>query len=206
MSCPDTQPRRCPWVGRPDSPDIYVRYHDEEWGVPTGDDLSLFKKLVLEGFQAGLSWLTILRKRQRFVECFDGFDPQQIARYDEARLDLLMQEPGIVRNRAKIDATVANARALLRLQETRSLGNLLWSFVDGTPIDHRFERIEQVPAETELSHRIARTLRDIGFRFCGPVGIYALMQSEGMVNDHLLCCHRHDECLQLAEQFTAPEV
>jgi DNA-3-methyladenine glycosylase I len=202
VSCLDTQPPRCRWVGKEE---IYIRYHDEEWGVPVGNDTALFKKLVLEGFQAGLAWITILRKRQRFVECFDAFDAEVVARYDAAKIEALMQEAGIVRNRAKIEAAISNAKAYLDLRERESFGHFLWQYVDGRPIDNRFSRREDIPAETKVSRAISRALKERGFRFCGPVGIYALMQSVGMVNDHLLCCHRHDACLRLAEEFTAPE-
>jgi DNA-3-methyladenine glycosylase I len=202
VSCLDTRPPRCRWAG---SDALYVRYHDEEWGVPVGADRALFKKLVLEGFQAGLAWITILRKRQRFVECFDGFDAEAMARYDAGKIAALMQDTGIVRNRAKIEAAIGNARAYLALRESESFGHFLWRFVDGRPIDNRYSRLEDVPAETKLSRAISKALKERGFRFCGPVGIYALMQSVGMVNDHMLCCHRHDACLRLAEEFTAPE-
>jgi DNA-3-methyladenine glycosylase I len=202
VSCLEGDLPRCRWVGKEE---IYIRYHDEEWGVPVGDDTALFKKLVLEGFQAGLSWITILKKRQRFVECFDAFDAQRMARYDDSKIEALMREQGIVRNRAKIEAAISNARAYLKLRDKQSLGSFLWAFVDGRPIDNRVSRSEDVPAETISSRSIAKSLKDRGFRFCGPVGVYALMQSVGMVNDHLLCCHRHDACLRLAAEFIAPE-
>lgn len=196
-------PQRCAWVGKQE---IYIRYHDEEWGVPVADDRTLFKKLILEGFQAGLAWITILNKRQRFVECFDDFDADRIARYGTDKIDALMQDTGIVRNRAKIEAAIGNARAYLVLREQQSLGSLFWNFVDGRPVDNGYSRSEDIPAETKLSRTIAKSLKEKGFRFCGPVGTYALMQATGMVNDHLLCCHRHEDCRRLAEQFTAPKV
>jgi len=193
---------RCPWVG---PQPIYVRYHDEEWGVPLADERQLFKKLVLEGFQAGLSWITILNKRKRFEQVFAGFDPEKIARFGEAQIENLMQDKGIVRNRAKIKATIGNARAYLKMREQHSLGYFFWDFVDGSPINSAVRRIEDIPAQTGLSKTIAKTLKQRGFRFCGPVGVYAMMQSAGLVNDHLIDCHRYQPCLRLAEQFEAPK-
>lgn len=192
---------RCPWVGKQD---IYIQYHDAEWGVPIQDDQTLFKKLILEGFQAGLSWITILRKRERFVSCFDEFNPQKIVRYDKSKVEELMQDKGIVRNRSKIEATISNAKAYLDLAEEQSLGAFFWDFVDGETIDNKYTRMEDIPAKTALSEKISKTLKQRGFRFCGPVGIYALMQSAGLVNDHLVSCHRYEPCRQLAKNFQAP--
>ena len=200
---PDTAPQRCPWVG---GQDIYKRYHDEEWGVPVGDDRILFKKLVLEGFQAGLSWITILKKRERFESCFDNFDAHKIVHYGQDKVDQLMRDQGIVRNRAKIEATISNARAYLDLCEKQSLGAFFWEFLDGETIDNGFGDMKDVPAKTALSEKISKTLKQRGFRFCGPVGVYALMQSAGMVNDHLTGCHRYEVCRSLANEFRAPEV
>lgn len=192
---------RCPWAG-PEP--IYIAYHDEEWGVPNADDRALFEKLLLEGFQAGLSWITILRKRARFREVFDGFDPETIAAYDPKKLEALMADPGIVRNRAKIEAAVSNARAYLDMRETRSLAATLWDFVDGQPVQNRFRRMDDIPAETPVSSAMAKALKGHGFRFCGPTTVYAFMQSVGMVNDHVVTCSRHDACAGLARSFTAP--
>ncbi|MCF6199720.1 MAG: DNA-3-methyladenine glycosylase I [Hyphomicrobiaceae bacterium] len=198
LRCP---PRRCPWVGKPQ---IYVDYHDKEWGVPIGDDRTLFQKLVLEGFQAGLSWITILKKRERFVEVLDGFDPEKIVHYDGAKIAELMADAGIIRHRAKIEATISNARAYLDLAEQQSLGAFFWGFVDGQTIDNKIVHMKEVPGKTVLSEKISKVLKQKGFRFCGPVGIYALMQSAGLVNDHLVDCHRYEPCRKLAKQFSAP--
>jgi len=181
-----------------------VNYHDEEWGVPIGDDRTLFQKLVLEGFQAGLSWITILKKRKRFVEVFDGFDPEKIVNYDAAKIEELMRDAAIIRHRAKIEATISNARAYLDLAEKQSLGAFFWDFVDGQTIDNEIVHMKNVPGKTVLSEKISKALKQRGFRFCGPVGVYALMQSAGLVNDHLVDCHRHEPCRKLAKQFTAP--
>lgn len=194
--------KRCDWAG-PDQ--IYVDYHDTEWGVPKADDQALFEKLVLEGFQAGLSWITILKKRERFREVFDGFDAQKIARYKQRKLDKLMADAGIIRNRAKIEATVSNARAYLALQEERSLASLLWDFVDGEPVQNRFASMKKVPADTPISKAMAKELKARGFRFCGPTTVYAFMQSMGMVNDHLTSCHRYEPCKVLGRKFKAPQ-
>ena len=198
----DDELNRCPWVGKQE---IYIRYHDEEWGVPIKDDHTLFKKLMLEGFQAGLSWITILNKRERFVHCFDEFDPQKIARYGPKKIEELMLDKGIVRNRAKIKAVVSNAKAYLELAETQSLGSFFWDFVDGQTIDNKFDRIEDIPGKTAVSEKLSKALKQRGFRFCGPVGVYALMQSAGLVNDHLVSCHRYEPCRALAKNFKAPQ-
>ena len=183
------QPRRCPWAG---SDPLYCAYHDQEWGVPLHDECRLFEMLVLEGAQAGLSWLTILRKRPGYREAFDGFDPELIAIYDARRIAALRQDSRIVRNRLKIEASVANARACLKLrQDAGGLDRYLWSFVDRRPIVNRWRRMAQIPATTPLSDSISADLKRRGFRFVGPTIIYAYMQSIGMVNDHLLDCHRH---------------
>ena len=189
---------RCPWVGKQQ---IYIDYHDTEWGVPIKDDRTLFKKLVLEGFQAGLSWITILNKRERFVSCFDDFDPHKIARYGPEKVEELMRDKGIVRNRSKIEATISNARAYLDMAEQQSLGAFLWDFVEGETIDNQFARTEDIPSKTILSEKISKTLKQKGFRFCGPVGVYALMQSSGLVNDHLVECYRYEPCRAMAKNF-----
>jgi len=181
--------RRCAWAG---TDPLYVAYHDTEWGVPLHDDRRLFELLVLEGAQAGLAWITILRKRESYRAAFDGFDPERIARYDRRRVAALLRDPGIVRNRAKVEATVGNARAFLRLVETAgSFDRHLWSFVGGRPRVNRFRSLKQVPPETEESRAMSRDLKRRGFRFVGPTICYAFMQASGMVNDHLTSCFRY---------------
>ena len=172
---------RCPWAGIADP--IYARYHDEEWGVPKVDDLALFEKLVLEGFQAGLSWLTILKKRENFRRAFHGFEPERIARYGVKDVARLMADPSIVRNRLKVEATIDNARALLALQQRTSLAGFLWSFLEGAPQINQHKSFKTVPAETPMSKTISKALKAEGFRFVGPTTIYAFMQSTGMVNE-----------------------
>jgi len=179
---------RCPW---PQQDPLYVAYHDEEWGVPEYDDRALFEKLVLDGFQAGLSWITILRKRENFRRAFDGFKPEKIARYTPAKIERLMQDQGIVRNRLKIEGAVQSARAYLEVMEDGGFAKLLWDHLDGKPKVNAFRSIRQIPAETALSRTISKELARRGFRFCGPTIVYAFMQATGMVNDHLVTCHRH---------------
>jgi DNA-3-methyladenine glycosylase I len=196
------EPQRCPWAGIADP--VYARYHDEEWGVPQPDDRALFEKLVLEGFQSGLSWLTILKKRENFRAAFDGFEPERIARYGARDVARLMADAGIVRNRLKIEATIDNARALLKLSQRTRLSAFLWGFLDGRPQTNRHRSFKTVPAETPLSKTIAKALKAEGFRFVGPTTIYAFMQSTGMVNDHIVGCHRHGPCAELQRRFKAP--
>jgi DNA-3-methyladenine glycosylase I len=182
--------RRCPWPGQDP---LYVAYHDEEWGTPEFDDRALYEKLVLDGFQAGLSWITILRKRENFRRAFDNFEPEQIARYGERKVAALMNDAGIVRNRMKIEGAVLSARAYLDVMENGpGFSRLLWDFLGGVPKINRFRARSQVPAETELSRRISKELARRGFKFCGPTIVYAFMQAVGMVNDHLVTCHRHE--------------
>ncbi len=188
--------QRCPWCG--DDP-LYVAYHDEEWGVPEHDDQRLFEFLILEGVQAGLSWLTVLKKRAHYREVFDGFDPERVARYDQRKIEQLLQDPGIIRNRRKVEAAVTNARAFLDLvDEHGDFDAWLWSFVDGEPVTNHFRRMDEIPAETETSRRLSRELKKRGFSFVGPTMIYAFMQATGMVNDHLVDCFRHAECRELS--------
>jgi DNA-3-methyladenine glycosylase I len=183
--------RRCPWPG---TDPLYLAYHDEEWGVPEWDDRALFEKLVLDGFQAGLSWITILRKREAFRRAFDGFDPERIARYRPEKLARLMSDPAIVRNRAKIAGSVASARAFLRMREAgEGFARFLWEIAGGAPRVNRFRAIRQVPAETPASAAMSRALRERGFAFVGPTICYAFMQATGMVNDHLVDCFRYHE-------------
>jgi DNA-3-methyladenine glycosylase I len=189
------KPGRCPWPG---IDPLYVAYHDEEWGVPERDDRALYEKLVLDGFQAGLSWITILRKREAFRVAFDNFDPEKIARYPKRKVEALMRDQGIVRNRMKIEGAISSARAWLDImEEGAGFAPFLWDFTGGKPIVNRYKTIRQVPAETELSRKISKELKARGFKFCGPTIIYAFMQAVGMVNDHLIGCPRHAACQRL---------
>jgi DNA-3-methyladenine glycosylase I len=182
-------PKRCPWPG---SDPLYIAYHDEEWGVPERDDRALYEKLVLDGFQAGLSWITILRKREAFRSAFDAFQPEKIARYPQKKVATLMQDAGIVRNRMKIEGAISSAQAWLDIMEAGpGFSAFLWDFVDGKPIVNRYKSMSQVPAETPLSRAISKELKSRGFKFCGPTIVYAFMQATGMVNDHLTTCHRY---------------
>ena len=180
---------RCGWAG---SDPLYIAYHDEEWGVPLRDDRALFEMLVLEGFQAGLAWITILRKRESFRRAFDGFDPAVVAGYDERKVAELLSDPGIVRNRAKIEGAVLSARATLELMAAPGgFSGFVWSFTDGQPIRNRRASLAEVPAETESSRAMSRALKQRGFKFCGPTICYAFMQACGLVDDHVIGCHRH---------------
>jgi len=182
---------RCPWPGFDPA---YVAYHDQEWGTPERDSRALYEKLMLDGFQAGLSWIAILRKRENFRAAFDGFDPLKIAAYDDAKIAGLMQDAGIVRNRAKITGAVASARIYLEIEARQGFANYLWDFVDGRPIVNHFGDLSEVPAATPLSEKLSRDLKRRGFKFCGPTIVYAFMQAVGMVNDHLVDCWRHEAC------------
>ncbi|KUO63969.1 MAG: DNA-3-methyladenine glycosylase [Alphaproteobacteria bacterium BRH_c36] len=195
-------PVRCPWPGI--EADIYAAYHDTEWGVPKLDDRALFEKLVLEGFQAGLSWLTILHKRENFRSGFAGFDPEKLARFTENDIARLMADTGVVRNRAKIEAAVLNAKAFLEVSEKESFAHLLWGFLENGPINNRCDTSADVPAETLLSKKMSKALKARGFRFVGPTTLYAFMQSVGMVNDHLVSCHRHEPCAKLQQRVKLP--
>ena len=181
---------RCPWCG---TDPVYVAYHDDEWGVGERDDRALFEKLILDGFQAGLSWITILRKRDAFRRAFDGFEPERVARYDRRKVERLMGDAGIVRNRAKIEATIGNARAWVALMESEpnGFGGFLWQFTAGRTIRNRWRHQRELPAETRESQAMSKALKEHGFRFCGPTICYAFMQAVGMVNDHLVNCFRH---------------
>ena len=183
---------RCAWVSL-DNP-LYLTYHDEEWGVPVRDDHALFERLCLEGAQAGLSWITILRKRENYRAAFDQFDPEKVARYDEAKILDLLQNPGIVRNRAKIRSTIGNAKAFLRVQEEfGSFADYLWGFVDGRTLQNTWHTLADIPAETDVSRRMSKDLKKRGFNFVGPTICYATMQAVGMVNDHTVDCFRHKD-------------
>jgi DNA-3-methyladenine glycosylase I len=189
---------RCPW---PKQDPLYVAYHDEEWGVPEYDDRALYEKLVLDGFQAGLSWITILRKRDNFRRAFDNFAPETIARYQKRKIESLMKDAGIVRNRAKIEGAVSSARSWLEIMEKGpGFSNLLWDFLDGKPKLNNFRSIKQVPAETDISRKMSKELSSRGFKFVGPTIVYAFMQAVGMVNDHLVSCHRHSAVQKLARK------
>jgi DNA-3-methyladenine glycosylase I len=185
-----TQPR-CPWPG--DDP-LYIAYHDDEWGVPEYDDRQLLAKLILDGAQAGLSWITILRKRDGYLQAFDDFDPEAMARYDDAKIAQLLQNPGIVRNRLKVQSAVNNARAYLAFTEEHgSFSDFLWQFVGGAPRQNHFRSLDQLPAQTPESEAMSKALKAHGFTFVGPTICYAFMQAVGMVNDHLVDCFRHAE-------------
>ena len=185
-------PSRCAWCG--DDP-LLIDYHDTEWGVPSTDDRHLFELLTLEGAQAGLSWITILRKRDAYRAAFADFDFDQVARFDDQRVSLLRQDAGIVRNRAKIESTVSNARAVLSLREEgRTLSDFLWGFVDHRPVQNAYASGDEIPAQTAQSRAMSAALKKRGFKFCGPTICYALMQAAGLVNDHVTGCFRYAEC------------
>lgn len=186
---------RCAWHGEDE---VYVAYHDEEWGVPEYDDRALFEKLILDGFQAGLSWITILRKRDAFREAFDDFKPEVIVQYSPDKIEQLMGNKAIVRNRLKIMGTIANARGYLELMEQEGFAQYLWNFVDGAPLQNAIASMKDLPAETDLSKTISKDLKARGFKFCGPTIIYAFMEAVGMVNDHLTPCFRHKQCADMA--------
>ncbi len=191
---------RCPWPGKEP---LYVAYHDEEWGVPEFDHRALYEKLVLDGFQAGLSWITILRKRENFRRAFDGFDPHRIARYGERQIGRLLRDEGIVRSRAKIEAAVAGARVWLEIMEKEKSGfaAFIWKHVDGRPQVNRYKTTGQIPAKTKMSEALSKELKQRGFNFCGPVIVYAFAQAVGMVNDHVTSCYRHAACARMAERI-----
>lgn len=193
---------RCPWPGIADP--LYARYHDTEWGVPLTDSRALFEKLVLEGFQAGLSWLTILRKREAFRTAFHGFDAQRIARYRAKDVARLMDDAGIVRNRLKIEATIDNAKAYIVLSKHTPFAHFVWSHIDGQPKQNTLMSLKDAPAQTDVSKRISKALKAEGFRFVGPTTVYAFMQSSGMVNDHLVSCPRHGVCAKLQREMKVP--
>ncbi|MGC2409053.1 MAG: DNA-3-methyladenine glycosylase I [Methyloceanibacter sp.] len=195
------QVKRCPWAG---SDPLYVAYHDEEWGVPKSDARALFEKLVLEGFQAGLAWITILRKREAFRAAFDDFDAEAMVRYGPRKVTNLLNDAGIVRHRGKIEAAISNARAFLELESGPGFSQFLWSFVEGRPKQHHYQSMLEIPAETPKSCALAKALKDRGFRFCGPTTLHAFMQSVGMVNDHLTSCYRHAACAKLARTQPLP--
>jgi DNA-3-methyladenine glycosylase I len=194
-----TDPIRCRWNGMVGTP-IYEAYHDTEWGVPEHDSRSLWEKLVLDGFQAGLSWITILKKRDAFRAAFDDFDPQKVARYGEADRARLMADAGIIRSNSKIDAAISGARIYLDMQERgEDFSKFLWAFTGGRPVQPGFTADSGVPAQTPLAVDMAKALKSKGFKFCGPVIVYAFMQAVGLTNDHLTCCFRHDPVRRMGE-------
>lgn len=190
---------RCPWAGATGTE--YARYHDDEWGVPMTDDRALFEKLTLEGFQAGLSWITILRKRENFRKAFHGFDAARIARFGERDIARLMNDEGIIRNRAKIEATISNAKAYLALSEKVPFSHFLWGLIDGRPVINKLQSFKDAPTETDTSKRMSKALKNAGFRFVGSTTLYAFMQSTGMVNDHIVTCFRHAPCAKLQKSL-----
>ena len=189
---------RCWWPG--EDP-LYVSYHDQEWGVPEYDSRALYEKLMLDGFQAGLSWITILRKRENFRKAFHNFAPEKIARYGTRDIDRLLKNEGIIRSRAKIEAAVKGARLWLEIEEKEPGGfrELIWKHVEGRMTVNRFRSGDKIPAQTEMSERLSKELKQRGFKFCGPVIVYAFAQAVGMVNDHLTTCYRHEECVRLGK-------
>jgi len=183
--------KRCGWCG---TDELYVAYHDEDWGVPVWDDRTLFEFLILEGAQAGLSWSTILNKREGYRRLYDGFDPRIVALYDEGKRVELLSDPAIVRNRAKVAASIGNAQAFLKVQaEFGSFSDYIWRFTDGRPIENAWKTLAEIPATTPLAETVSKDLKKRGFKFVGPTIVYAHMQATGMVNDHLVSCFRHTE-------------
>jgi DNA-3-methyladenine glycosylase I len=182
---------RCGWCG---TDPLYVKYHDTDWGVPEYDSRALFEKLILDGFQAGLSWITILRKRENFRAAFDGFKPEIIVKYDQRKIERLMKDEGIVRNRTKIEGTVQSAHAYLEMEDFSAY---LWNFVDGEPLQNKFKSLKDVPPKSALTEKISKDLKKRGFNFCGPTIVYAFMQACGLINDHLVDCHRHSAVKKL---------
>jgi len=183
--------RRCPWCT---GADLYIKYHDEEWGLPVFDDKKQFEFLVLESAQAGLSWFTILRKRENYRILYDGFDPEKVVNYDETKIKELLSDPGIIRNRKKIEASISNAEKFLAIKKQKgSFSNYIWDFVDGEPIVNSWCSISEIPAQTDLSEKITKDLRGRGFKFLGPTVIYSHMQATGIVNDHIIDCFRYGE-------------
>jgi len=194
----DDGKHRCPWPG---IDPLYVAYHDTDWGVPEYDDRALFEKLILDGFQAGLSWITILRKRENFRASFDGFDAEKIVRYSPQKIESLVQDAGIIRHRGKIESTIKSARVYLDIQEKQGFSDYLWNFTDGRVIQNTPRNMADIATETEVSARISKDLKKRGFNFCGPTIVHAFMQAVGMVNDHLVGCFRHEEVKLLERKF-----
>jgi DNA-3-methyladenine glycosylase I len=195
---PAREKKRCKWAG---TDPIYVAYHDDDWGVPVHDDRTIFEYLILEGAQAGLSWITILKRRDNYRRAFSNFDPEKVARYDKRKMARLLENPGIIRNRLKVEAAVKNARAYLAVaDEFGSFDDYVWRFVDGAPIQNKWKTMRDLPAETGESRALSHDLRRRGFGFVGPTIIYAHMQDTGMVNDHVVNCFRHNQVARLAKK------
>ncbi|QSP95695.1 DNA-3-methyladenine glycosylase I [Marinobacter salinisoli] len=189
--------QRCPWCG---TDPLYVHYHDTVWGRPEWDERALFEKLCLDGQQAGLSWLTILRKQETYRAAYDGFDPERIVRYDDQKVAELLANPGVIRNRLKVQSIIKNARGFLELREKgTNFADFLWSFVNGAPIQNRWQDFEQVPVTTPEAEAMSKALKNAGFTFVGPTIVYAFMQATGMVNDHLVRCPQHQVCRALGQ-------
>jgi DNA-3-methyladenine glycosylase I len=180
---------RCDWCG--DDP-VYTAYHDEEWGVPVYDSRALWEKLILDGFQAGLSWITILKRRDNFIKAFDGFEPAIIAKYDDDEIERLMNDKGIIRNRLKIVATIKNAQIYLDMEKEKegAFGEFIWSFTNGKVVQNKIATIKELPTQSVQSEAMSKTLKKLGFKFCGPTICYAFMEAVGIINDHLVTCHR----------------
>jgi DNA-3-methyladenine glycosylase I len=187
--------QRCTWCG---TDPLYVTYHDTDWGVPEWDSRELWEKLILDGFQAGLAWITILRKRESFRSAFAGFRPEVIADWGDAEVTRLLGDAGIVRHRGKIEGTIKSARAYLRISDRQSFSDYLWAYVDGKPIQNAFNSMAEVPTATDIATQMSKDLKKEGFTFCGPTIVYAFMQAVGMVNDHMVTCHRHAQVAALA--------
>lgn len=185
----------CAWQT---SDPIYIDYHDQEWGVPEWDSRALWEKLILDGFQAGLSWITILKKRDAFRDAFAGFDPDKVAAFGQSDVERLLSNPGIIRHRGKIEAAISNARVWQEIEAEQGFDRYLWDFVGGKPIVNEFKTAQDIPAFTELSEEISKDLKRRGFKFCGPTIVYAFMEAVGMVNDHLVSCPRHWEVQKLS--------
>ncbi len=188
---------RCGWSGQEA---IMIDYHDQEWGVPEWDSRALWEKLILDGFQAGLSWLTILKKRDAFRDAFSGFDPDIVAEYGADDVERLLGNAGIVRHRGKIEAAISNAQAWQRIEAGPGFDRFLWAYVDGSPLQNRLSAMSDIPASTDLSKQISKDLKTAGFKFCGPTIVYAFMQAVGMVNDHLVGCPRHDDVAEMGQE------
>jgi DNA-3-methyladenine glycosylase I len=195
---PAREKRRCKWAG---SDPVYVAYHDDEWGVPLHGDQEIFEYLILEGAQAGLSWITILKRREGYRAAFAGFDPLKVARFDKRKIARLLENPGIIRNRLKVEAAVKNAQSFLEVaEEFGSFDSYVWRFVDGEPIHNKWKTMREIPAETDESRAMSFDLRRRGFRFVGPTICYAHMQATGMVNDHVMSCFRHNQVARLGKR------
>ncbi len=190
--------KRCLWTGEDQ---IYIDYHDNEWGVPEYNSHALFEKLILDGFQAGLSWLTILKKRDNFRKAFNGFDPKGLSTWRSEQVDLLLQNSGIIRHRGKIEATINNAKIFLQIEEREGFNNFLWKYVRWKPLINRWTDSGEIPAYSELSVKISTDLRELGFKFCGPTIVYAFMQATGMINDHLVSCPCFQKCQDNSQPF-----